>query len=309
MARSTPRVPPPRFGLRQVRAFVCLADELHFGRAASVLFTSQPALSRMIHSLEEALGVPLLTRSTRKVALTPAGDAFASECRLALSHLELAANAAQNTAAGVKSRLRMGYMDFAIEGRVPQILEAFRAKVPGVAVALEYMPTASQRISLLEGRIDLGFMTGDFQAPKVQNVLVEQHEFVALLPEGHRLASRNSLRLEELAREPFVIGAEATFSSFRVMVFDLCHTAGFYPNVVQEVSNSNAIFGLVAAGVGVSVYSASGRNVRRSGVVLKPFSDVQRKIPIFAACLADHPSPELRRFLELVIDVQWPVNW
>jgi DNA-binding transcriptional LysR family regulator len=263
----------------------------------------------MIHSLEESLGVSLLTRSTRKVALTPAGEAFASECRLALGHLELASNAAQNAASGVRARLRMAYMDFAIEGRVPQILEAFRVKVPGVPVALEYMPTATQQISLVEGRIDLGFMTGDFRAPTIKNVLVEQHEFVALLPEGHRFSNRDSLRLEELAREPFVIGMETTFSSFRAMVFDLCHTAGFYPNVVQEVSNSNGIFGLVAAGVGVTVYSGSARNVRRSGVLVKPLSDVQRKIPIFAACLADHPSPELRRFLELVIDTQWPVNW
>src|SRR5262245_26941552 len=135
MPRLAPRLPAPRFGLRQVRAFVFLADELHFGRAASLLYTSQPALSRMIHSLEESLGVALLTRSTRKVMLTPAGEAFASECRLALSHLELAATAAQNAASGVKGRLRMAYMDFAIEGRVPQILEAFRVKVPGVSVA------------------------------------------------------------------------------------------------------------------------------------------------------------------------------
>jgi DNA-binding transcriptional LysR family regulator len=170
------------------------------------------------------------------------------------------------------------------------------------------MPTASQHISLLEGRIDLGFITGEFRAPKVQNVLVEEHEFVALLPEEHPFAARESLRLDELAREPFVIGSETTFSSFRAMVFDLCHTAGFYPKVIQEVSSSVGIFGLVAAGAGVTIYSGSARNIRRSGVVVKPLSDVHRKIPIFAACLADHPSLELRRFLELVIDTQWPVS-
>jgi len=304
------RLPPPHhFGLRQVRAFVCLADELHFGRAANRLFTSQPALSRMIHGLEEALGVPLLTRSTRKVLLTPAGEAFASECKLALSHLELATQAAQSAASALKGRLRMAYTDFAIEGRVPQILEKFRSNIPGVAVALEYMPTAAQHVALLEGRIDLGFMTGEFRAPKVHNVLVEEHEFVALLPEAHRLTCRDAIRLVELAHEPFVIGAETTFSSFRALIFDICHTAGFYPRVVQEVSNSNAIFGLVAAGAGVTIYSASARSVRRSGVVVKSLVDVARKIPIFATCLADHRSTELRRFLQLVIDTQWPVNW
>jgi DNA-binding transcriptional LysR family regulator len=303
------RYSPPRFGLRQVRAFVCLADELHFGRAANLLFTSQPALSRMIHGLEQALDLKLLARSTRKVMLTPAGEVFASECRLALSHLELAANSAKSTASGMKSRLRMAYMDFAIEGRVPQILESFRTKVPNVSVALEYMPTSTQHLSLLEGRIDLGFMTGEFRAPKVQNVLVEQHEFVALLSEGHRFAARETVCLQDLALEPFVIGGEATFSSFRAMVFDLCHSAGFHPKVVQEVSSSIGIFGLVAAGAGVTIYSGSARSIRRSGLLVKAISNAERKIPIFATCLADHPSAELRRFLQLVIDAQWPVAW
>src|SRR5512140_3003087 len=113
MPPTSPRLPPLRFGLRQVRAFVCIADELHFGHAANLLFTSQPALSRMIHSLEEALGVQLLTRTTRKVELTPAGEAFASECRLALTHFELATRAAQSAAPGKLGRLRMAYMDFA----------------------------------------------------------------------------------------------------------------------------------------------------------------------------------------------------
>ncbi len=303
------RYPFPRFGLRQIRAFVCLADELHFGHAANLLFTSQPALSRMIHGLEQALDLKLLARSTRKVALTPAGEVFASECRIALSHLELAANSAKSAASGASSRIRMAYTDFAIEGRVPQIVESFRKEVPKVSVTLEYMPTSAQQMSLLGGGIDLGFMTGEFRVPNVQNVLVEEHEFVALLPADHRFAARETVSLQDLTLEPFVIGGEATFSSFRALVFDLCHSAGFHPKVVQEVSSSIGIFGLVAAGAGVTIYSGSARSIRRSGLVVKAISNAKRKIPIFATCLADHPSVELRRFLQLVIDAQWPVAW
>ena len=293
---------PLRFELRQVRAFVCVADELHFGRAASRLCTSQPSLSRMIHNLEEAVGVALFVRSTRKVRLTPAGEAFAAECQIALAHLELAASAAQHAARRHEGRIHMAYMDFAIEGRVPQILEAFRAKVPGVSVELEYMPTAAQHDALIDGRIDLGFMTGEFKAHKIRNMLVEEHEFVVLLPESHRFAGRPSLRLAELTGEPFVIGSEDTFSSFRAMVFELCHSAGFAPKVIQEVSNSNGIFGLVAAGAGVTIYSGSARSIRRSGVVVKNLADVKRRIPIFAAWLDDHPSQALHGFLELLRD-------
>jgi DNA-binding transcriptional LysR family regulator len=131
-------------------------------------------------------------------------------------------------------------------------------------------------------------------------MLVEEHEFVVLLPENHRFAARPSLRLPELASEPFVIGSEDTFSSFRALVFDLCHSAGFVPKVIQEVSNSNGIFGLVAAGAGVSIYSGSARSIQRKGLAVKPLLGVKQRIPIFAAWLADHPSQALHSFLDLM---------
>lgn len=284
---------------------MCVADELHFGRAANKLFTSQPALSRIVHNLEDSVGLALLKRTTRKVQLTSAGEAFAAECRLALSHLELAASAARNAAEGRQGRLRMAYIDFAIDGRVPQLLRAFRTAMPKVSVDLQYMPTTAQHTALLNGSIDVGFMTGEFKGQKSRNVLVDQHEFVVVVPERHPLATRESLWLTDLAREPFVIGSEGTFSSFRTMVFDLCHSAGFFPNVVQEATSASGIFGLVAAGAGVTIYSGSAPNIRRSGVVAKPLSDAQQKIRIFAASLADNPSQALRRFLE-ILDANGP---
>ena len=122
----------PKFDLRQARAFLFVAEDLHFGRAAGRLFMTQPALSRSIRALEDAVGVPLFERSTRRVRLTSAGEAFAAECRLALGHLELAETAARNAAEGREGRLRVGYMDFAINGRLPQIIRAFRAQYPQV---------------------------------------------------------------------------------------------------------------------------------------------------------------------------------
>ncbi|MEO5693754.1 MAG: LysR family transcriptional regulator [Usitatibacter sp.] len=285
-----------RFDLRQVRAFLRVAEELHFGRAAEQLAMTAPAVSRTIRELEAAVGVALFERSTRRVRLTPAGAAFAAECQLAMGHLQLAANAAKSAAEGQSGRLRVGYMDFAINGRLPQILQAFRAAAPGVTVDLEYLPTAAQHRALLEGRIDIGFMIGPFQSHRMSNLLVDEDDFVAMLPEGHRLAGREALKLADLAGEPFVIGSEETFSSFRRVFFDLCHRAGFVPDVVQEASNSSGIFGLVAAGAGITAYAGCARNVRRTGVVVKSIADVRERIPIFAAWLEDHPSEALRRF-------------
>ena len=290
----------PKFDLRQARAFLYVADELHFGRAAARLFMTQPALSRTIRTLEEAVGVPLFERSTRRVRLTSAGEAFAAECRLALGHFELAAAAARNAAEGREGRLRVGYMDFAINGRLPQLLKTFRAKYPQVSIDLEYIPTALQYAAILEGRIDIGFMIGRFEAQKIENRLVEQDDFVVLLPEGHRLAGRASVKLADLAEEPFVLGSEDTFSSFRALLFPLCHAAGFFPRIVQQASNTSGIFGMVAAGVGVTVYSACARNFKRAGVVARPLAGVKEKIPTYAAWVCDHPSEALRRFADLV---------
>ncbi len=290
-----------RYDLRQVRAFLAVAGELHFGHAAAGLFMTQPALSRMVRKLEESVGLALFERSTRRVRLTPAGEAFAGECRLALAHLDLASRAARDAALGREGRLRVGYMDFAINGRLPQILQRFRSEAAGVSIVLEYMPTAAQHVALLEGRIDIGFLIGEFRAQNVRNALVDREEFVALLPARHRLARRGALRLADLGAEPFVIGSENTFRAFRTLLFDLCRGAGFFPNVVQEASNSDGIFGLVAAGAGVSIYAGCARNLRRKGVVVKAIADARETIPICAAWVAGHPSPALRRFREMAV--------
>lgn len=290
-----------RFDLRQVRAFLSVANELHFGRAAGVLFMTQPALSRAVRQLEDEVGAPLFERTTRRVRLTAAGEAFAAECRLALGHLDLAAHAARNAAAGREGHLRVAYMDFAINGRLPAILQSFRAAYPGVSISLEYMPTAAQQMALLEGHVDIGFMIGPFKVQKASSVLVDEQDYVALLPEVHPLASRETLRLPDLAGEPFVMGSNETFGAFRTLLFDRCHAARFFPNVVQEASNTGGIFGLVAAGAGVSVYAGCARNVCRSGVVVRPLVDVPEPIPIHAARLTDHASAALRRFEDLCI--------
>lgn len=291
----------PKFDLRQARAFLFVAQDLHFGRAAGRLFMTQPALSRSIRALEESVGVPLFERSTRRVRLTPAGEAFAAECRLALGHLELAEAAARNAAEGREGRLRVGYMDFAINGRLPQILKAFRTRYPQVRLDLEYMPTAMQHSALLEGRIDIGFVIGEFGAQKVVNLLVDRDDFVTLVPDGHALASQAAIRLGDLAAEPFVLGSEDAFSSFRALIFPLCLNAGFFPRIVQQASNTSGIFGMVAAGVGVTLYAGCARNLRRAGVLVKPLADVRETIPTFAAWVSDHPSEVLRRFKDVVI--------
>ena len=197
-------------------------------------------------------------------------------------------------------RIRIGYMDFAINGRLPWLLKGFRAKYPLDIVDLEYGPSARQKTAILEGRLDIGFVISQLESQKMRNVLVEENDYVALLPDLHPLASREQLRLADLADEPFVMGSEDTFSSFRGLLFPICHSVGFFPTIVQQASSTSGILGMVAAGVGVSVYAGCVRNLMREGVVVRALVDVPDRIPTYAVWVDDHPSEVVRRFGEFL---------
>lgn len=289
-----------KFNLRQVRAFLAVANELHFRRAADRLFISQSALSRSILALESAVGIPLLERSTRQVRLTDAGLAFAEECRQALNYLERADRVAHAAADGRRGRLRIGYMSFAISGGLPSLLRNYWKQFPDVVTDLEYAPSAQLRTAVLDGSIDIGFVIGRVQNDRIRNALLETNDFVALLPDTHPLAARPQLRLADLAHEPFVLGTEDTFATFRKLLFNVCYEAGFYPNIVQEASNTSGIFGMVAAGIGVSLYAGCARNDFRAGVVVKPVVDVTEVIPTFAIWEASNTSKVLQQFTEFL---------
>ncbi|MEO6985046.1 MAG: LysR family substrate-binding domain-containing protein, partial [Paralcaligenes sp.] len=180
------------------------------------------------------------------------------------------------------------------------LLRGYWKQSPDVITDLEYAPSAQLRAAVLDGSIDIGFVIGKVQNSRICNALLETNDFVALLPDTHRLASLPQLRLADLAQEPFVLGTEDSFSTFRKLLFNVCYEAGFYPNIVQEASNTSGIFGMVAAGIGVSVYAGCARNDFRAGVVVKPISDITEVIPTFAIWEVNNASRVLQQFTEFL---------
>jgi DNA-binding transcriptional LysR family regulator len=290
----------PKFDIRQVRAFLLLTEELHFGRAAARLCTSQSALSVTIQALEEGVGLRLLERSTRRVRLTPAGEVFAAEARQAFGHLLRAAAYAHTLATEPGNLLRVGYNDFSITGLMPALLNRFSAEFPEVTLDLRFLPSPVQRTALQQGSLDVGLMIDAFTAPGSANHLIERNEYVALLPTDHPLARRKSLRLADLADEPFVLGEEKAYGAFRKALFGLCEARGFHPRVKLSAPSTVGILGMVAAGVGVSVFGSCARNINRADVVVKSLSDVSETIPIYASGLAANPSPAVQRFTQFI---------
>jgi DNA-binding transcriptional LysR family regulator len=282
---------------RHLLAFIAVAETQHFGRAAQRLFVSQPALSRTVRQLEDSVGVPLLSRTTRRVLVTPAGLAFLERARSLLEGVGEAVQAARRVASGEVGRVRVAYMDFAILGVLPQLVAGFRTLYPEIQVELRYSWTQRQKRELLAGEIDVGFMIGPFHGPGVRTMEVARERYVAVLPAGHRLARRAGLRLADLAREQFVFGVREEWGPMHEAVSRLCNRAGFEPRVVQEAHSRDGIFGFVAAGLGVAVYTEAALNAPRRGVSIRLLEGVEEQVEIVAAWKAGEPSPVRARFL------------
>ena len=282
---------------RHIRAFVSVAEELHFGRAAERLSQSQPTLSRTINALERIVGVPLLRRTTRHVELTPAGEAFLVHSRGLLGQVIEAVDSARRAASGLAGTLVVAYMDFAILGVVPSIVAGFRREHPDITVELRYSWTERQKSEVLNGDVDVGFMIAPFHAEGVDSRCVDSQRYVVALPEWHPLAAGDYVRLRDLADEPYVLGVRAEWGPMREAVFQLCSRAGFSPSVVEEAHSRDGIFGFVAAGLGVTIYTDVAFNSPRQGVAIRPLANIEDRVEIIAAWRERPSSPVRARFL------------
>jgi DNA-binding transcriptional LysR family regulator len=275
--------------LRHLRAFVAVAEELSFSRAAARLRIAQPALSRIVQDAEGILGFPLFKRSTRVVQLTPAGKAFLSDASHILERVEISVRTAQRTARGELGTLYIGYNDFAIPGVLPAVLQEFRTSYPEVNVSLRMM-TSPQMAEMIRSRsLDIGFLTGAHLVTDLTSRVLIDEKLVCLLPKNHRLARSRTVALQSLAHEPFVMGASPGWDIFLDVVRQFCRAAGFDPRIVQDADYGSGIVELVGAGLGVSIYVERRWLYARDDIVVRRFNTASSSISTVAAW-----HPELR---------------
>jgi DNA-binding transcriptional LysR family regulator len=286
--------------LRHLRYFVAVAEELHFGRAAERLRIAQPPLSRQIRDLERELGAPLFERGSRGVELTPAGSAFLPEARLTIAQAERAQRTAQRAARGETGRLRVGFVDAAMHSEIlPEVLAFFRMHLPSIGLSLLEMDTLQQADALREGRIDLGIVLSP--PPDAERWLrvesVYADPLIAVLPRGHRLASRSRLSLGELSEEAFVFLPRAVAPPLYDEIIARCRAARFSPHIVQEAMAWHTIITLVSASVGVAFTPRSLRALRQPGVVFRPVRDLRVDMELSAIWQSGVRLPVRERFL------------
>lgn len=285
--------------LRHLRYFVAVAEELHFGRAAARVHVAQSALSQQIKRLEARLGVELLTRTKRHVALTEPGRLFLVEARRTLAQAEQAVAVARRAAAGEEGRLRIGYVDAALWGVLPGILRAYRTDHPAVELTLLERLPAQQVAGLTAGRLDVGIGPPP-QSDELESVLITDEPLVAALPAEHRLASETAIDLPTLAADPWVLLPARIRSPLRDVVIAACAAAGVTPQVRQVARQLDVVIALVSAGLGVTLAPRSAERVSREGVVFRPLRGLDTRFRLAAAWHRTGASPTTLSFLAVL---------
>ncbi len=236
-----------RIELRQLRYFVTLAEELHFGRAAVREHIAPSALSAQVQRLERALGVLLVNRSTRRVGLTDAGARFLIEVRQILDHVDRAAELAQGAASSAPT-LRVGVLDEGYDAVRP-VLRAVQARHPELEIHQVTAGVPEQCRLLVDGRLDIGVGRASGASLAIASELFRLDPLGVVVPAGHPLAGRADVPVPMLGGEPLLLPDSDRAPEFHDFVAELCRAAGFFPTMFHgSVQNLRAAVDLVTQG-------------------------------------------------------------
>jgi DNA-binding transcriptional LysR family regulator len=238
---------------KQLRYFIAVAEELHFGRAAARLFISQPALSFDIKKLEEQLGVQLLLRNNKSVKLTSAGATLLSESRSLLVQLEQVRRLTVRSAQGLSGRLRIGFVNSMLHRGLPEAIERFQSEQPDIEVVLMELNSSEQAHALQRGQIDLGFVHWGRAAPGISSQLLMTDPFVCCLPKEHRCAGQSTLDLNQLQDDGFILFPRTASPHYHDLIVARCVSAGFSPTIRHEARQWQTIVSMVSLGMGVAL--------------------------------------------------------
>ena len=264
--------------LRHIRVFTAVAENLHFGKAAQSLHIAQSAVSRTIRWMEQDLKAPLLVRNTRNVALTPEGALLLQECRQIVAQFDKSIKRTRSISAGLAGELDVGCNDFAFLAELPVILKLFGRRFPDITIRLHEGQRSEQLAVMSRGKLDVSFVIGPVNLPDVATVTTGRYPLTALVSNNHPLAQRRKLRLKDLANERFILGSRAGWETYRALLDSVFQTAEIDPNITLETYGSVGIFGLVAAGLGVSIYPDCQLQLQYRKLTVKPLVDVTKRI-------------------------------
>jgi LysR family transcriptional regulator, hca operon transcriptional activator len=294
--------------LRHLRYFIAVAEEGSFLTAAQRrLHTSQPSLSRQIRDLESEVGVKLLERQARGVALTAAGRVFLDHARLALSQVEAAAEGARQAEQPERLVFSMGFLAGQEVVWLPHALRIIRQEAPGVEITLCSQSSPDLALALMRGRLDVAFLRPETQTVGVSFRFLAKEPLIAVLPADHRLTSCKKIRPQDLAREIYVSAARLS-PVLKSVVQDYASKVGITLKAEYEGENLSSAMSLVASTGGITLIPLYAQNMLTPNVVARALDGVPPTIDLTLGYNEANSSSLLRRFLsradELVANVQ-----
>lgn len=290
--------------LRQLRYFVTVAEELHFGKAALRLHMTQPPLSQTIQALEELLGAPLFERNRRGVTLTAAGAALLPEARRMLAQAQQLPDLVQRAAAGEVGRLSLAFVSSADYSVLPPFLRAYRAAYPQVQINLQEATSDLQLDDLLHARIDAGLLIPplpDKSRAELDYLPVLNEPLILAAPAGlDALQAPGPVGLADLPPLPLIIFPRAIAPALYDAVLAVFGAAGITPEIGQQAIQMQTIVSLVSAGMGLALVPQSVSNLMRPGVEYRSLRDPTPLVETGLAWRRDHVTPVLQGFLDLL---------
>lgn len=272
--------------IRALRYFLQVAENLNFNRAAERLNISQPVVTRIISQLEHEVGAKLFERTTRRVALTPAGAVLLKEVRPLIAHVEAVQQTVRHSVAERSGRLTVGYTTMAMQSVTPEMLRRFRSEHPDVEVDVREMTTQAQVEALLSAEIDVGFVLTPVIDDALTIVPVHQERLKLAVPDYHPHASladgRKSAPLSAFAADYFIIPPRSQFPAVYDEIIRACEVAGFRPRL-KECGENQTCVGLARAGLGVVFISGRTGDIPSDGLV---FIEIEDPAPVMEIAIA-----------------------
>jgi len=285
--------------LRQIRYFLCVAEELSFTRAAEKLHMAQPPLSRQIQQLEAELGAQLFDRLGRSIRLTDAGKFFYDQTCHISARLEDIASDTRRIAEKRKKWFGIGFVPSTLYGFVPDFIRQVFALDPQVEIGLSELTTIQQFEALKSGRIDVGVGRILLDDPEITRLVLIEEPLVAVVPKGHPLTQLHKPRPEQLMGEALILYPAKPRPSYIDHVLGLFRRLGLEPRVALEANELQTAVGLVAAGLGITLVPGSVHRLHRDDIEYVRLNAPTFTSPIMMSWLSRNESPFLKEVIGL----------
>jgi DNA-binding transcriptional LysR family regulator len=291
------------FELSQLRCFVAVGEELHFGRAAERLNMTQPPLSRQIRLLEHHVGTALFERTNRVVRFTAAGRTFFPEAGRILRLAEEAAFTARRTATGDHGSIALGFTATFGYGLLPDIVRTLRDRSPNISLTLKEMVTSAQLEALDSGHLDVGLMRPHRKHGGFESVLFGREALMLAIPKKDAKKWPAAPTLSCLERRPFISYSPYEANYFHQLVQSQLDRDGVKPDIVHYVPQIHTMLALVDGGVGVALTPETSTRLHFEGVLLRRVAtNPVRPVEMVYSYRKDNDNPILKTFRRAVTE-------